>query len=75
MDSDRTQRQPWSHRFSEEFGASHYFKAYRGLIPLRFRDCATNEILSLEKVSTTNNVPDMMTKSVFGLYGIGWAWS
>jgi hypothetical protein len=28
------------------------------------RDCATKELLSLEKVSTTNNVADVMTKSL-----------
>jgi hypothetical protein len=28
------------------------------------RDCATKEMLSLEKISATDNVADMMTKSL-----------
>jgi hypothetical protein len=63
MDSDRAQRQPESCRFNKESGTSQCFKAYRGLVPLH-SGLQTKEIVSLEKVSTIDNVADAMTKSL-----------
>jgi hypothetical protein len=44
------------------------------------RDCGTKDMINLEKVFTTGNVADAMTKSLsrqtdFGPCAIGWAWS
>jgi hypothetical protein len=47
-------RNPVHHNASKQIEVRYHF----------VRDCATKEMLSLEKISTTDNVVDTMTKSL-----------